>query len=187
MRLQKKLQFEERKKSNQRRVCICPQGSGCFKICQYEYFYMENVDTKSWFIGFSFPKVLTDSETVRWLNHTVEKIWPVCMEQIASQKILLPIIPWFLEKYKPWTAVWCIQYLTFCFWFVGWWLYLTQPICFSQLWNCKSSNPHRLILQFILILHMVYRGRSGETNPDLWFELIDKGLPPARSQNAKFC
>ncbi|GKV04177.1 hypothetical protein SLEP1_g16372 [Rubroshorea leprosula] len=26
------------------------------------------------------------------------------MEQIASQKILLPIIPWFLEKYKPWTA-----------------------------------------------------------------------------------
>lgn len=28
------------------------------------------------------------------------------MEQIASQKILLPIIPWFLEKYKPWTAVW---------------------------------------------------------------------------------
>ncbi|KAL9403805.1 hypothetical protein Peur_000777 [Populus x canadensis] len=49
-------------------------------------------------------RVLTDSETVRWLNHTVEKIWPICMEQIASQKILLPIIPWFLEKYKPWTA-----------------------------------------------------------------------------------
>ncbi|XP_031386322.1 C2 domain-containing protein At1g53590-like isoform X2 [Punica granatum] len=67
LRLQKKLQFEERKQSYQRRV-------------------------------------LTDSETVRWLNHAVEKIWPVCMEQIASQKILLPIIPWFLEKYKPWTA-----------------------------------------------------------------------------------
>ncbi|KAK4753406.1 hypothetical protein SAY87_022204 [Trapa incisa] len=67
MRLKKKLQFEERKRSYQRRV-------------------------------------LTDSETVRWLNHAVEKMWPVCMEQIASQKILLPIIPWFLEKYKPWTA-----------------------------------------------------------------------------------
>ncbi|XP_022717414.1 C2 domain-containing protein At1g53590-like isoform X1 [Durio zibethinus] len=49
-------------------------------------------------------RVLSDSESVRWLNHAVEKIWPICMEQIASQKILLPIIPWFLEKYKPWTA-----------------------------------------------------------------------------------
>nr|DAD33858.1 TPA_asm: hypothetical protein HUJ06_012709 [Nelumbo nucifera] len=67
MRLRRKVQFEERKQANQRRV-------------------------------------LSDSETVRWLNHVVEKIWPICMEQIASQKILLPIIPWFLEKYKPWTA-----------------------------------------------------------------------------------
>ncbi|KAK8312460.1 hypothetical protein V6Z11_D01G041800 [Gossypium hirsutum] len=49
-------------------------------------------------------RVLSDSESVRWLNHAVEKIWPICMEQIASQKILLPIIPWFLAKYKPWTA-----------------------------------------------------------------------------------
>ncbi|KAB2605413.1 C2 domain-containing protein [Pyrus ussuriensis x Pyrus communis] len=49
-------------------------------------------------------RVLSDSETVRWLNHAVEKIWPICMEQIASQKVLLPIIPWFMEKYKPWTV-----------------------------------------------------------------------------------
>ncbi|KAK9132525.1 hypothetical protein Scep_012053 [Stephania cephalantha] len=49
-------------------------------------------------------RLLSDSETVWWLNHAVEKVWPVFMEQIASQKILLPIIPWFLEKYKPWTA-----------------------------------------------------------------------------------
>ncbi|KAE8653820.1 C2 domain-containing protein [Hibiscus syriacus] len=48
--------------------------------------------------------VLSESESVNWLNHATEKIWPICMEQIASQKILLPIIPWFLEKYKPWTA-----------------------------------------------------------------------------------
>ncbi|TYI96047.1 hypothetical protein E1A91_D01G042100v1, partial [Gossypium mustelinum] len=48
-------------------------------------------------------RVLSDSESVR-LNHAVEKIWPICMKQIASQKILLPIIPWFLAKYKPWTA-----------------------------------------------------------------------------------
>ncbi|CAH8359575.1 unnamed protein product [Eruca vesicaria subsp. sativa] len=49
-------------------------------------------------------RVLSDSESVRWLNHAVEKIWPICMEQIASQKILRPIIPWFLDKYRPWTA-----------------------------------------------------------------------------------
>ncbi|XP_042489735.1 C2 domain-containing protein At1g53590-like isoform X2 [Macadamia integrifolia] len=52
----------------------------------------------------SQKRVLSDAETVRWLNHAIEKIWPICMEQIASQKLLLPIIPWFLEKYKPWTA-----------------------------------------------------------------------------------
>ncbi|KAF7849847.1 hypothetical protein BT93_L0213 [Corymbia citriodora subsp. variegata] len=66
-RLRKKLQFEERKQSYQRRV-------------------------------------MTDSETVRWLNYAVEKIWPVCLEQLSSQKFLLPIVPWFLDKYKPWTV-----------------------------------------------------------------------------------
>ncbi|KAK6774701.1 hypothetical protein RDI58_029940 [Solanum bulbocastanum] len=66
-RLKKKLQFEEKRQSNQRRV-------------------------------------LSDSETVRWLNHALEKIWPICMENIVSQKILLPIIPWFMQKYKPWTV-----------------------------------------------------------------------------------
>ncbi|KAK9078189.1 hypothetical protein SSX86_002246 [Deinandra increscens subsp. villosa] len=49
-------------------------------------------------------RVLSDSESVRWLNHLVESVWPICMENIVSQKILLPIIPWFLEKYKPWTV-----------------------------------------------------------------------------------
>ncbi|CAO2836441.1 unnamed protein product [Amaranthus hypochondriacus] len=67
MRLRRKLQFEEKKASNQRRI-------------------------------------LTDSETVRWLNYAIEKIWPICMEQIISQRIFLPIIPWFLQKYKPWTV-----------------------------------------------------------------------------------
>ncbi|KAG8657829.1 C2 domain-containing protein At1g53590 isoform X2 [Manihot esculenta] len=67
MRLTRKLQFQEKKQANQK-------------------------------------KVLSDSETVRWLNHAVEKMWPICMEHIATQKILLPIIPWFLDKYKPWTA-----------------------------------------------------------------------------------
>lgn len=55
-----------------------------------------------------FIQVLSDSETVRWLNYAIEKIWPVCMEEIVSQKILLPIVPWFLKKYKPWTAV-CVE------------------------------------------------------------------------------
>lgn len=56
-------------------------------------------------MSFILLQVLSDSETVRWLNHAVENIWPICMEDIVSQKILFPIIPWFLEKYKPWTAV----------------------------------------------------------------------------------
>ncbi|XP_062218903.1 C2 domain-containing protein At1g53590-like isoform X2 [Phragmites australis] len=68
MRLQRRLQYEERKCANQR-------------------------------------KLLSDAETVRWLNYAVEKIWPVCMERVASQQFLLPIFPWFLEKFKPWTAV----------------------------------------------------------------------------------
>ncbi|PAN05859.1 hypothetical protein PAHAL_1G145500 [Panicum hallii] len=67
MRLRRRLQYEERKCSNQR-------------------------------------KLLSDAETVRWLNYAVEKIWPVCMERVASQQFLLPIFPWFLEKFKPWTA-----------------------------------------------------------------------------------
>ncbi|KAL7129268.1 hypothetical protein ABFS83_13G054000 [Erythranthe nasuta] len=67
VKLTKKLQFEEKRESNQKRV-------------------------------------LVDSETVRWLNHAVEKMWPICMEEIVSQKMLLPIVPWFLKKYKPWTA-----------------------------------------------------------------------------------
>ncbi|KAH6780769.1 Calcium-dependent lipid-binding family protein [Perilla frutescens var. hirtella] len=67
LRLRKKLQFEEKRESDQRRV-------------------------------------LTDSESLRWLNHAIEKIWPICMEDIVSQKILLPIFPWFLKKYKPWTV-----------------------------------------------------------------------------------
>ncbi|XP_072998636.1 C2 domain-containing protein At1g53590-like isoform X1 [Typha latifolia] len=67
MRLRKRIQYEERKSANQRRL-------------------------------------LSDTESVRWLNHAVGKIWPICMEQIASQNFLMPIIPWFLEKFKPWTA-----------------------------------------------------------------------------------
>ncbi|KAF3660854.1 C2 domain-containing protein isoform X1 [Capsicum chacoense] len=66
-KLRRKLQFEEKRQSSQRRV-------------------------------------LSDSESVRWLNYVIEKIWPLCMEEIVSQKILLSIIPWFLQKYKPWTA-----------------------------------------------------------------------------------
>ncbi|XP_037483913.1 C2 domain-containing protein At1g53590-like [Triticum dicoccoides] len=67
MRLKKRLQFEEKRSANQRRL-------------------------------------LSDAETVRWLNYAVEKMWPVCMERVASQQFLLPIFPWFISKFKPWTA-----------------------------------------------------------------------------------
>ncbi|PUZ37340.1 hypothetical protein GQ55_9G111700 [Panicum hallii var. hallii] len=30
-------------------------------------------------------------------------MWPICMEKIVSQ-LLRPIIPWFLDKFKPWTV-----------------------------------------------------------------------------------
>ncbi|EPS72210.1 hypothetical protein M569_02542, partial [Genlisea aurea] len=67
LKLRKKVQYDEKRESNQRRV-------------------------------------FSESETVRWLNYAIEKIWPLCMEEIVSQKMLLPIIPWFLQKYKPWTV-----------------------------------------------------------------------------------
>ncbi|GJN06595.1 hypothetical protein PR202_ga24340 [Eleusine coracana subsp. coracana] len=48
-------------------------------------------------------RLLSDAETVRWLNHAINKMWPICMEKIVSQ-LLRPIIPWFLDKFKPWTV-----------------------------------------------------------------------------------
>ncbi|XP_037405152.1 C2 domain-containing protein At1g53590-like [Triticum dicoccoides] len=48
-------------------------------------------------------RLLSDGESVRWLNHAVKKMWPICMEKIVSQ-LLRPIIPWFLDKFKPWTV-----------------------------------------------------------------------------------
>lgn len=48
-------------------------------------------------------RLLSDAESVRWLNHAISKMWPICMEKIVSQ-LLRPIIPWFLDKFKPWTV-----------------------------------------------------------------------------------
>ncbi|KAM0919518.1 hypothetical protein ACQ4PT_008144 [Festuca glaucescens] len=48
-------------------------------------------------------RMLSDGESVRWLNHAIKKMWPICMEKIVSQ-LLKPIIPWFLDKFKPWTV-----------------------------------------------------------------------------------
>ncbi|XP_028763804.1 C2 domain-containing protein At1g53590-like [Neltuma alba] len=100
-RLRRKLQFEERKQANQRRV-------------------------------------LSDSESVRWLNHAVENIWPICMEQIVSQKILLPIVPWFLEKYKPWTAKKAmVQHL-----YLG-----RNPPLFTDMRVLRQNNDDHLVLE----------------------------------------
>ncbi|KAJ7533904.1 hypothetical protein O6H91_13G069900 [Diphasiastrum complanatum] len=49
-------------------------------------------------------KLLSDIETARWLNAAVQKIWPVFLEKFVSQEFLMPLAPFFLEKYKPWTA-----------------------------------------------------------------------------------
>ncbi|KAG0459895.1 hypothetical protein HPP92_023023 [Vanilla planifolia] len=37
-------------------------------------------------------RLFQDRESIRWSNHVVEKVWPVFLEQIASQQLLLPII-----------------------------------------------------------------------------------------------
>eukprot|EP00249_Psilotum_nudum_P017241 c26229_g1_i1 orf=519-2684(-) len=46
---------------------------------------------------------LSDSESVWWLNVAIESIWPIFLQKF-SQGLLLSVIPWFLDKYKPWTA-----------------------------------------------------------------------------------
>lgn len=83
-------------------------------------------------------RVLTDSETVRWLNHAIRKMWPICMEQIISQRIFLPIIPWFLDKYKPWTvrkAV--VQHL-----YLG-----RRPPLFTDIRVRQSTDDDHLVLE----------------------------------------
>lgn len=109
MRLRRQIQYEERKCANQRKVAyrfLIGYSSSAFLS-----------DQKVWFTSYSslyfLDQLLSDAETVRWLNYAVEKIWPVCMERVASQKFLLPIFPWFLEKFKPWTAV-SIEFLKTC-------------------------------------------------------------------------
>ncbi|KAG2641557.1 hypothetical protein PVAP13_2KG244658 [Panicum virgatum] len=42
--------------------------------------------------------------SVWWLNHAIDKMWPVCMDKIILQ-LLRPIVPWFWNKFKPWTIV----------------------------------------------------------------------------------
>ncbi|XP_027340314.1 C2 domain-containing protein At1g53590-like isoform X2 [Abrus precatorius] len=60
------------------------------------------------------------------------------MEQIASQKILLPIIPWFLEKYKPWTAKEAVvQHL-----YLG-----RNPPLFTEIRVLRQSNDDHLVLE----------------------------------------
>eukprot|EP00246_Nothoceros_aenigmaticus_P001833 TRINITY_DN12501_c0_g1_i1.p1 TRINITY_DN12501_c0_g1~~TRINITY_DN12501_c0_g1_i1.p1 ORF type:complete len:835 (+),score=155.95 TRINITY_DN12501_c0_g1_i1:198-2702(+) len=49
-------------------------------------------------------KKLGDDETVAWLNHSLKTMWPLCLERFSSQGFLMQVAPWFLDKYKPWTA-----------------------------------------------------------------------------------
>jgi len=79
------------------------------------------------FISYCFMyQLLSDAESVRWLNYAINKMWPVCMEKIVSQ-LLRPIIPWFLDKFKPWTVVWFPSFILI-FWFI-----------FSILWHFTSN------------------------------------------------
>ncbi|CAM6104983.1 unnamed protein product [Calypogeia fissa] len=49
-------------------------------------------------------RLLSDAETARWLNSVVKTMWPIFLEKFASGDFLMRLAPWFLEKYKPWTA-----------------------------------------------------------------------------------
>lgn len=47
---------------------------------------------------------MEEGETVRWMNEVLEIIWPIFMESFVSQVLVKPLT-WFLDQYKPWTAV----------------------------------------------------------------------------------
>ncbi|KAH7307849.1 hypothetical protein KP509_22G080100 [Ceratopteris richardii] len=44
-----------------------------------------------------------DIESVNWINQAVERIWPLFLEKSIAEEILKPILPWFLDRHKPWT------------------------------------------------------------------------------------
>ncbi|PKA49646.1 C2 domain-containing protein [Apostasia shenzhenica] len=95
----------------------------------------------AFFISFIYlyKVLLSDSESLRWLNHAFGKVWPVCMEQIASQQFLLPIIPWFLDRFKPWTVRKTVaQHL-----YLG-----RSPPMFTEVRaHCESSDDDDLLLE----------------------------------------
>lgn len=91
------------------------------------YFLFYDCSCLCKFISYCFMyQLLSDAESVRWLNYAINKMWPVCMEKIVSQ-LLRPIIPWFLDKFKPWTVVWFPSFILI-FWFI-----------FSILWHFTSN------------------------------------------------
>ncbi|XP_057854356.2 C2 domain-containing protein At1g53590 [Cryptomeria japonica] len=90
-------------------------------------------------------QLLSDSETVRWMNHCMEKIWPVCMERVASQEILMPVIPWFLDKYKPWTA----KKVTIQHLYLG-----RSPPVFTEIRSLsKSEDDDHMVLDMGMTFH----------------------------------
>lgn len=46
-------------------------------------------------------KPMADSETVRWLNGVLERVWPAFLENILSKVVIPALSPWFFDKYKP--------------------------------------------------------------------------------------
>lgn len=116
MRLRKRIQHAEMKSAYQQRVCtfsaiqnqcLCQLLQGWTWLTRLVYPFL--LLTLLWSVAtlnsFCFLyQLLSDGESVRWLNHAVKKMWPICMEKIVSQ-LLRPIIPWFLDKFKPWIVV----------------------------------------------------------------------------------
>ncbi|KAI5067237.1 hypothetical protein GOP47_0017765 [Adiantum capillus-veneris] len=53
----------------------------------------------------SQARPLSDFESADWINQALLKIWPQFLEEFISKEVLKPILPWFIDKHKPWTVV----------------------------------------------------------------------------------
>ncbi|MCO5571478.1 hypothetical protein L7F22_025218 [Adiantum nelumboides] len=52
----------------------------------------------------SQARPLSDSESADWMNQALQKIWPQFLQEFISKEVFKPILPWFIDKHKPWTV-----------------------------------------------------------------------------------
>ena len=77
---------------------------------------------------------LSDFQKAQWLNQAIEKMWPQFLEKVISQDILGPMVPWFLDKFKPGTVVRFFTLRT-----LNWFLF-SLNIIRDPIWERKEDN-----------------------------------------------